>query len=135
MLHLFTSKWDGMRPHPAFFTHWFIVCVNPTQAQKAGVCVCVCARVGGRVGRESGPGGTCYYNLSSIRLHGSQWDSCSRFPEVWQVPTRRTQVTPAVNTQRSPDVEKAGDVHMSTYYCEAKVMMASKSTFCLQKVV
>lgn len=30
---------DGMQPHPAFFTHCFIVCLNPTQSQKQGVCL------------------------------------------------------------------------------------------------
>lgn len=34
-----------MQPHPAFFTHWFIVCLNPTQSQKQGVCVMVRGRV------------------------------------------------------------------------------------------
>lgn len=54
---------DGMQPHPAFFTHRFIVCLNPTQSQRQGVWM--------RARRESDQGGTCYYNLSSIRLHGS----------------------------------------------------------------
>ncbi len=30
---------DGMQPHPAFFIHCFIVCLNPTQSQKQGVCL------------------------------------------------------------------------------------------------
>lgn len=33
-----------MQPHPAFFSHWFIVCLNPVQSQKQGVCL----RVRGR---------------------------------------------------------------------------------------
>lgn len=52
-----------MQPHPAFFTHQFIVCLNPTQPQRQGVWT--------RARRERDQGGTCYYNLSSIRLHGS----------------------------------------------------------------
>lgn len=53
---------DGMPPHPAFFKHWFIVCFNPTQSQKQGVCVYYGLKERERE-RESGEGGTCYYNF------------------------------------------------------------------------
>lgn len=77
LVHLACSspQKDRKQPHPAFFTHYFIVCLNPTQSQKQGVCL----QGSHGVRRERGQGGTCYYNLSSIRQHSSQWDYCALF--------------------------------------------------------
>lgn len=75
MLHLFSSKgWDAAPPS---ILYTLVHCLFKSHTvTKAG-----CASTGERqrVRRECDQGGACYYNLSSIRLHGSQWDYCSLF--------------------------------------------------------
>lgn len=39
LLHASSPQKVGIQTHPTFFTHWFIVCLNPTQSQKQGVWV------------------------------------------------------------------------------------------------
>lgn len=75
MLHHFSSKgWDAAPPsilytsvHCLFKSHTVTKTGRVSTGERRGIR------------RESDQGGTCYHSLSSIRLHGSQWDYCSLF--------------------------------------------------------